>query len=224
MANIQTKYRRDAYDSGKMSDDQLQSAASYRFPRAKQRRMDELLDKGNAGKLDIKERRELDKLVNEFEERTLQKTLAKAELVELLMRRLQPQLKTQLENWLEIQLLETIVHQTASNPFAVRYSDYTRLSGDEERELQEKIYMENYAWIESELDRRKAEWMIVINGRVVKSSSTLDKIPSKPQLDRLGKKRGFVPFLFVRNIPIEETELSLKILLDGQNRTTEIVE
>jgi hypothetical protein len=59
-----------------MSEDQLQSAASYRFPRAKQRRMDELLDKGNAGKLDIKERRELDNLVNEFEERTLQKTLA----------------------------------------------------------------------------------------------------------------------------------------------------
>ncbi len=58
------------------SDEQLQFAASYRFPRAKQRRMDELLDKGNAGKITIKERRELDKLVNEFEERTLQKTLA----------------------------------------------------------------------------------------------------------------------------------------------------
>jgi hypothetical protein len=38
--------------------------------------MDELLDKGNAGKITIKERRELDKLVNEFEERALQKTLA----------------------------------------------------------------------------------------------------------------------------------------------------
>lgn len=38
--------------------------------------MDELLDKGNAGKLNVKERHELDKLVNEFEERTLQKTLA----------------------------------------------------------------------------------------------------------------------------------------------------
>jgi len=122
------------------------------------------------------------------------------------MQRLQPQLKTQLENWLEIQLLETIVHEPESNPFAVRYSDYARLSEDEKREFHEKIYMENYDWIESELDRRKAEGMIVINGHVVKSSSTLNKIPSKPQLERLGKKKGLVPFLFVRNIPIEESK------------------
>jgi hypothetical protein len=50
--------------------------AFYRFPSAKQRRMDKLLDKGNAGNLTIKERHELDKLVDEFEESTLQKALA----------------------------------------------------------------------------------------------------------------------------------------------------
>ena len=38
--------------------------------------MDKLLDKGNAGNLTIKERRELDRLVEEFEENTLQKALA----------------------------------------------------------------------------------------------------------------------------------------------------
>lgn len=54
----------------------LQAIASYRFPAKKQRRMDELLDKGNAGELSLGERRELDKLVDEFEERTLQKSLA----------------------------------------------------------------------------------------------------------------------------------------------------
>ncbi len=54
---------------------QLRSLASFRFPSAKQRRMDKLLDKGNAGNLTISERRELDKLVDEFEENTLQKAL-----------------------------------------------------------------------------------------------------------------------------------------------------
>ncbi len=54
----------------------LRPVASYRFPSAKQRRMDKLLDKGNAGNLTIKERHELDKLVDEFEESTLQKALA----------------------------------------------------------------------------------------------------------------------------------------------------
>jgi len=63
-------------DGKAMSAAQLRAMASYRFPAAKQRRMDELLDKGNAGKLGIREKRELNKLVDEFEERTLQKTLA----------------------------------------------------------------------------------------------------------------------------------------------------
>lgn len=54
----------------------LRPIASYRFPSAKQRRMDKLLDKGNAGNLTIRERRELDKLVEEFEESTLQKARA----------------------------------------------------------------------------------------------------------------------------------------------------
>ncbi len=58
------------------SEAQLRRIATYRFPAAKQRRMDELLHKGNAGKLGARERQELDELVEEFEERTLQKALA----------------------------------------------------------------------------------------------------------------------------------------------------
>jgi hypothetical protein len=53
--------------------------------------------------------------------------------------------------------------------------------------------MENYDWIESELARRKAEWMIVMNGQVVKISRTLNNIPTQSQLDRLGKKRDLFP-------------------------------
>lgn len=56
-----------------MREVQLRTIASLRFPPAEQRRMDKLLGKGNAGNLTIKERHELDKLVEEFEESTLQK-------------------------------------------------------------------------------------------------------------------------------------------------------
>lgn len=160
---------------------------------------------------------------------------SKAELVELLMQHLQPHLQAQVESWLNRQFLEIAAHQSNFNPFAIRYSDYTEFSENEERELRDKIYMENYEWIESELARRKAEWMIVVNGQILKSSSTLDNIPTQPQLDRLGKKRGFMPFLFVRNVLIEESmitnhnatswsKVALNDFLDGQNRKTEIVE
>ncbi len=56
---------------------------SYRFPAAKQRRMDDLLDKGNVGNLAAKERQELIELVDEFEERFLQKMLAMDALREM---------------------------------------------------------------------------------------------------------------------------------------------
>lgn len=58
------------------TETQLRRIASYRFPPTKQRRMDELLDKGNAGLLTARDRKELDELIEEFEERTLQKALA----------------------------------------------------------------------------------------------------------------------------------------------------
>jgi hypothetical protein len=68
--------RRAAENEKATSEVQLRRIASSRFPSAKQRRMDKLLDKGNAGNLTIKERHELDKLVDEFEESTLRKALA----------------------------------------------------------------------------------------------------------------------------------------------------
>jgi hypothetical protein len=48
-----------------------QNREGFRMDDARRRRMSELLEKGNAADLSAKEGRELDRLVREFEERTL---------------------------------------------------------------------------------------------------------------------------------------------------------
>ena len=55
---------------------ELHSAIAYRFPRAKQERMDDLIDKNNAGTITEVERDELGKLVEEFDQKTLEKAQA----------------------------------------------------------------------------------------------------------------------------------------------------
>ena len=52
-------------------EDALRRLAAYRFPEEKQRRLDHLLDCGNAGQLSPAERRELDDLVDEYDELSL---------------------------------------------------------------------------------------------------------------------------------------------------------
>jgi hypothetical protein len=46
---------------------------------------------------------------------------------------------------------------------------------------------------------RKSEWILVVGGRVVRSSSNLEKLPSKKEIYQVAKKQGFAPLLFIKN-------------------------
>jgi len=63
----------------------LQQQIAYRFPKRKKQRMRTLLSKSNAGVVTIAEKVELDRLIEEFE----QKSLEKAEAMYLLVQRKQ---------------------------------------------------------------------------------------------------------------------------------------
>ena len=54
----------------------LHSTIAYRFPQEKQERLDDLIDKNNAGTITEVERRELAALVEEFDQKTLEKAQA----------------------------------------------------------------------------------------------------------------------------------------------------
>jgi len=57
--------------------------------------------------------------------------------------------------------------------------------------------------------KRKAEWILIVGGKVVKSSSSFEKLPTKKEVYRIAKERGFAPFLYIKDLLIEESEISL---------------
>ena len=58
----------------------LHSAIAYRFPKEKQEHLDDLIDKNNAGTITEAERSELVVLVEEFDQKTLEKAQAMYQL------------------------------------------------------------------------------------------------------------------------------------------------
>lgn len=88
--------------------------------------------------------------------------------------------------------------------FMLPFKEYLALSDEEREHIQLSIYQSQEKWIDAELERRGAEWILVCGGEVVESSETLRNYPSREKLMALGEERGFVPFVFVRMPLIEE--------------------
>jgi len=74
----------------------------------------------------------------------------------------------------------------------------------ERERVQLSVYQSKKEWIDYELERRGAMWILVCGGEVVESSETLRDYPSREKLMTLGEERGVVPFVFVKAPLIEE--------------------
>jgi hypothetical protein len=92
--------------------------------------------------------------------------------------------------------------------FALRFDDYIARSDDERETVQLRAYQEHQAWIDTELERRGAEWLLVCGGEVLDASASLKDYPSREKLMDIGARRGCVPFVFVREPLVEEAAWS----------------
>ena len=95
--------------------------------------------------------------------------------------------------------------EPAADVFALPFDDYLALSDEEREAVQLCAYQAHQAWIDAELERQAAEWILVCGGEVVEASPTLRDYPSREKLLRLGQQRGRVPFVFVREPLVEES-------------------
>ena len=82
--------------------------------------------------------------------------------------------------------------------FTLPFKEYLALSDEERERIQLSVYQSQKEWIDVELERSGAEWILVCGGEVVGSSETLRNYPSREKLMALGKERGVVPFIFVK--------------------------
>jgi hypothetical protein len=93
----------------------------------------------------------------------------------------------------------------AADLFALPFDDYLAMSREERDAIALRAYQTLGPWIDAELEKRKAEWILVCGGQVVESSPTLRDYPSRERLMQIGRQRGVVPFVFVKAPLIEES-------------------
>ncbi|MGH6629735.1 MAG: hypothetical protein ACREB3_08385, partial [Burkholderiales bacterium] len=91
----------------------------------------------------------------------------------------------------------------SSDLFALSFADYLAFSDEERDAVMLRAYQLLETWINAELERRKAQWILVCGGQVLEFSSTLRDYPSDETLLQIGRQRGLVPFVFVKTPLIE---------------------
>jgi hypothetical protein len=98
--------------------------------------------------------------------------------------------------------------EAAADLFELPFDEYLAMSDEERDAVALRAYQILDAWINAELKKRKAEWILVCGGQVIESSSTLRDYPSDEKLMQVGRQRGLVPFVFVKGPLIEESSWS----------------
>jgi len=93
----------------------------------------------------------------------------------------------------------------SADVFDLPFDDYLALSDQEREAVQLHAYQTHQAWIDAELERQGAEWVLVCGGEVLEASPTLRNYPSREKLMHIGQQRGRVPFVFVREPLVEES-------------------
>jgi hypothetical protein len=102
----------------------------------------------------------------------------------------------------------TLSSLACAEVFALPFNDYLALSDQEQEAVQRQAYQTHQAWIDAELERQGAEWLLVSGGEVLEASPTLQDYPSREKLLDIGRQRGRVPFVFVREPLVEESAWS----------------
>ncbi len=88
----------------------------------------------------------------------------------------------------------------------ITMEEYRALSRPERRHYQDNAAELNRKWIDSQLKRLSADWIMVIDGQVINYGVTLDNYPEDEEIDALQQQTGKCPFVFFnsRIFDIEE--------------------
>lgn len=99
--------------------------------------------------------------------------------------------------------------------FAISFDEYFAMPQLERETIDVLAYKRYAKWIEQELERHDARWILVCGGNVVESGPTLRNYPRSQRVRMVGEQYGLMPFVFVRGPVIEE--------LNDRKRMTKIL-
>jgi len=88
----------------------------------------------------------------------------------------------------------------------ITLEEYEALPRAEKRRYHDETEKLNQRWVENQLNRLQAKWLMVVDGQIVMHGATLDSYPDDEEFLALCEKTGKYPFLFVspRVFAIEE--------------------
>jgi hypothetical protein len=122
------------------------------------------------------------------------------ELLDELVERAKPYVRESPARWLDQILNQAMPKASSGHPFRLTFREFINHSEDEQRAWRHRVLDLEEAWLAEQLARRKAEWILVVGGKIIKSSSNLEKLPTKKEIYRIARELGFAPFLFIKDI------------------------
>ncbi|MBM3242068.1 hypothetical protein FJZ31_37830 [Candidatus Poribacteria bacterium] len=120
------------------------------------------------------------------------------------LERAKPLIKKSITAWLEEYVARHLELQIQNDFFEMSFEKFSQLTEEEQWQIRQRVFEEKKAWIAEQLKAHQAEWMLVVGGQIERTSSTLDDLPTKTEVYKIGEAKGFAPYVFVRDALIEE--------------------
>jgi hypothetical protein len=118
----------------------------------------------------------------------------------------------------------------------ITLEEYKTLPREEKRRYHDEAEKLNWHWVENQLNRLNAKWLMVVDGKVVSHGSTLKNFPDRQELVGLCKRTGKYPFAFfspsmfaIEELPtpwhttrdVKDAYPAVSITLSGNNNRVE---
>lgn len=97
--------------------------------------------------------------------------------------------------------------------------EYRSLEPKEKGVLQMRLKEQNHLWLREQFKRRKAAWLVVVNGSIEAWGESLKDRPLAPQNVEVSQRTGKFPFVFVNDdyMAIEESGSAWSETIDPQD-------
>lgn len=122
-------------------------------------------------------------------------------LLEQIINDAKPFLKKSLQQWI---IEQSTKKYFGDDLFQLSFDEFINLSAHEQRNWRHQILKEKKEWLSKQLVAKKAQWLLIVGGKVELASPSLDDLPKKQKIYGLAKSKGFAPFMFIKDPLIDE--------------------
>lgn len=133
------------------------------------------------------------------------------QIIEQILDDAKPYLKKSLQDWMINQSID-IQRKYNDDLFKLSFNEFINLSAQEQRNWRHQILREKKNWLLNKLVTKKAEWLLILGGKIEIASPSINELPTKEKIYGLAQSKGFAPFIFIKDPLIEESESKIGLI------------